>query len=170
MTTQPKTKREPMQFTDEVEGRVKSTQWVKLDGRYWVVTTLWSNESGRFEPVSVTIIGEGDRPVLADVLRRLPIGTLQIKVRREARRVSAFPRTPSTAHYIEELGNAHRGIVTTPEEIEQVAAVYLAAWGNGEPVTASVAKAFTISRSTASKRIMKARAAGLLDGATRITR
>ncbi len=56
------------------------------------------------------------------------------------------------------------------QELEQVAAVYRNAWIEGQPVTKAVAQAFRISRSTASKRIMKARRMGLLEGVGRSTR
>jgi hypothetical protein len=45
-----------------------------------------------------------------------------------------------------------------------VANVYREAWDLREPVTEAVAVAFGISKSTAGKRIMAARAAGLLEG------
>jgi transposase len=65
---------------------------------------------------------------------------------------------------------AHRGTPTSHAELEGVAQAYLEAWGIGLPVTEAVADHFKVSKSTASKRIMKARAAGLLDEAKRITR
>jgi transposase len=66
--------------------------------------------------------------------------------------------------------SAHRGSPTSEDELRAIAAVYLKAFGEGRPVTDAVAKHFHVSKSTAGKRIMRARAAGLLDGAKRITR
>lgn len=160
------------------EGPLISTQFEMLDGRQWKVEMLWSVDSGRLEPVSVSVEGEfvegkGDTPVRADVLRRLPVGTLQRTARRHADRTSErfkslksmspdwLPPT-SVVELMDKLGRAHRGVATTPGELEQIAAVYLGAWREGEPVTKAVADAFCVALSTAGKRIMKARKAGLL--------
>jgi len=57
-----------------------------------------------------------------------------------------------------------KGVAVTPDALDEVAAVYREAWKRGAPVTDAVAQRFHISRSTAGKRIMMARKAGLLDG------
>jgi hypothetical protein len=58
---------------------------------------------------------------------------------------------------------SRRGSALDEDMLRNVAEVYRRAWGMGIPVTAAVADAFHIAKSTAAKRIMKARAAGLLD-------
>jgi hypothetical protein len=75
-----------------------------------------------------------------------------------------------TAASFEEIAGPYRGRPLSMEQLERVAAVYLDAWGKGLPVTAAVADHFCIAKSTAAKRIMAARKAGLLDSAKRITR
>ena len=57
-----------------------------------------------------------------------------------------------------------RGQTLTTDDHRQVAEVYRAAYGRGDEVLQAVADAFYISKSTASKRIAKARNAALLDG------
>jgi hypothetical protein len=164
----------PAIWTSASEGSPESIQLAMLDGRQWEVRTVWSVDSGRLEPVKVSVIGAGNARVVADVLRRLPIGTMQQTARRvgaessERFKAARSDWSPDVVAFLDTIGRGHRGVATTPEEIAEVARVYLKAWGNGEPVTEAVAKAFMISPSTAGKRIMKARRAGLLDSATRI--
>jgi hypothetical protein len=145
-----------------------ATRARRLVRRQWKVETVWSTDTGRLEPVSVKVEGAGNVPVVADVLRRLPIGTMQQAARREGARMSERIKAarpdlrPDDAELLDKIGRGHRGVVTTPEEIAEVERVYLKAWKEGEPVTEAVAKEFGISKSTAGKRIMKARRAGLL--------
>lgn len=58
---------------------------------------------------------------------------------------------------------AQRGRRLTPDDLGAVAAAYHEARRHSRPVQASVAAAMGVSRSAAAKRIMAARAAGLLD-------
>jgi hypothetical protein len=57
-----------------------------------------------------------------------------------------------------------RGRTRGATDHQAVADVYLAAYRDNHPVTRAVADAFQVSPSTAGKRIMAARRAGLLDG------
>ena len=169
----------PLVWTDDghEEGHLTSLQWTMLDGRPWTVQMLWSSASGRLEPISVTVTGRvlepvDGPPVLADVLRRLPVGAMQRQARRHAIAISSSrspssTRSPSAAEFYAELGKAHRGVASSPEEIRKVADIYLEAWTNFLPVTDAVATEFGISKSTAAKRIMKARRAGLLGAVPR---
>jgi len=56
----------------------------------------------------------------------------------------------------------HRGTPITDAQLEHVASIYKQAKATNQPVTQAVADAFHISVSTAGKRILKARNAGLL--------
>jgi len=58
--------------------------------------------------------------------------------------------------------DAHRGRAHTKSELRTVAAAYIEAYGRGVPVQQAVAESLGIARSTAEKRIMAARAAGLI--------
>jgi hypothetical protein len=189
----PRKKKEPLEveglwgiWTQRDDGAPLSIQVAELVGKQWRIETAWRELGGRLEPVAVTVAGwpeVPDSPVIADVIRRLPIGSLQKLVRQEGallrQRVELHPSRitggsfgPDFADLLDsadKLGG-HRGVVTSPEEIEQVAAVYRRAWGRGEQVTKAVADHFHISKSTAGKRIMRARKAGLLDDVRRITR
>jgi hypothetical protein len=72
----------------------------------------------------------------------------------------------TTQHQIEMADAAvgpRRGSPLAESELEAIAVIYKTAADNGWPVTRAVADAFQISPSTAGKRIMRARAAGLLD-------
>lgn len=151
------------------DGPLRSTQCVWLDGNDWFVVTTWTVLGGRLEPVSVTVVSNDGRPVLAEVIRRLPIGTMQKEARAVAGAFAAGsnettnPSSPLFGFY-EQLGKAHRGKASSDADIALVAEVYLEAWRKGEPVTAAVKDAIGLSASAAGKRIMKARKAGLLDG------
>jgi hypothetical protein len=60
-----------------------------------------------------------------------------------------------------------RGTEITAEQDQAAADVYRRAWLNGAYVTEAVAAHFSVSKSAATKRISRARAAGLLDGVGR---
>jgi hypothetical protein len=67
------------------------------------------------------------------------------------------PSKPTT-----NLPSKHQGRKHTEEGLRLVAQVYAEAYGARKPVQEAVAKACGISRSTAEKRIMKARQAGYI--------
>jgi hypothetical protein len=183
--------------TNKRKPAAQMPQVAEVDGRQYAVMTEWDVIGGRLEPVSVTIkpFSEPPHPVLADAIRRLPLGAMQ-RIRRAemvergqfAQRVldgkQKLTDDPGIA-YINDLpfmkalvereaelarAGSHRGVATSPEELEEVARVYKKAWGRGAPVTKAVANHFGISTSTAGKRIMRAREAGLLNDIRRITR
>ncbi len=175
---------------------LESVQEYQLDGARWALKTFWADRNGRLEPVSVEVRAlDSDRMVQADLIRRIPIGTLQAEARADgAGQAEAFAdavaKDPELTHLLEPWTgvagparyvdaewagqfaklSAHRGVAASDAEIEEVARVYMQAWGLGLPVTAAVAAHFGIAKSTAAKRIMAARKAGLLDQAKRITR
>ena len=153
----------------------RSVQLQELFGVQWKIETVWSKDGRRLQPESVTITSPDPMaaPVTGEVLRRLPVGSLFQEARRgavqSANRLRTDPRMKSLVSALEKAG-AHRGVATTPEELDALADVYKAAWESGEPVTKAVANHFGISTSTASKRIMRARAEGLLPQARRTGR
>jgi hypothetical protein len=57
-----------------------------------------------------------------------------------------------------------RGTAITEDELHEAAIAYRMARHDRRPATAAVAEACGITRSTAGKWIMRARAAGMLDG------
>lgn len=158
-----------MTWTDD-DGVLQSVQYARIDGVIWAVSTWWSSSSGRLEPVSVAIAANDGRPVQADLIRKLPLGSMQKAARAAANKIATQANAAlrsRNAKFYAELGKAHRGRTMTDSELQATADVYLKAWMNGDPVTAAVASAFNISISTAGKRIMRARAAGKLDIAAR---
>jgi hypothetical protein len=156
-------------------GQVLSTQPVSVGKVPLRVETSWgAHETGRYEPVSVTVSALSDRPLVGSDLRRVPFGSLQQAARQDAARITSSWSLPygiaRVADQLERIGLPHRGRATSEQELAEVAKVYLEAWGLGAPVTDAVMNYFHISKSAAGKRIMKARAAGLLDSARRIAR
>jgi hypothetical protein len=134
------------------------------------IAVLWEERAGRPEPVSVTVTTAGRRPLSAGAIRRLPLGEAFTTGRRQldslARHVIAEGEpddlTERAGKFV--ARGAQRGQALTNDDLEAVAAAYRAAWLWGRPVTEAVQQACHLSRSGAAKRIMKARAAGLLDG------
>jgi hypothetical protein len=156
------------------EAKIHTSAVVQTAAGLFGVRMTWAELSGRLEPISVTVTSDG-APVIADAIRRLPIGELQRECRKEFLGTAAemFGHDSQYAEPVLALatlggGGGHRGVAATEEELQVVADVYRKAWGMGDPVTEAVASHFGISRSTAAKRIMKARAAGLLDDIRRI--
>lgn len=149
-----------------------STQQAKARGSQWIVETVWTTSGPRWEPQEVRVRSAEGRAVRADTVRALPLGGLQQAVRIEAaawRRTLAmaaaegadvtglFPGLPSTATV-----GPQRGRALTDADLQRVADVYRTAVRDGDGVTDAVRRAFSVSKSTAGKRIMRAREAGLL--------
>ena len=133
----------------------------EVDGLHYRVSIDWKLLGGRQEPVAVTIESVGrEHPVVADLIRRLPLGSIQ----RAHRQFWAVDKGSMAVGV-----GPHRGSPLTPTDLEAVAGIYEEAWQVGG-VTKAVAEAFGISSSAASKRIIKARDAGLLDGIGRPTK
>jgi hypothetical protein len=142
-------------------------------GVRWGVTIRWKQFGERYEPDEVTVHGSG-RPVTASVLRRLPYGEIIAACRRRQRElaVSAAGNRrnagPARLHLLAEGARfgPQRGVPLAEAELAKVAEAYREAYFSldGRSVTKAVAKACNVSESTAGKRIMKARRAGLLDG------
>jgi hypothetical protein len=158
--------------------------WAVAHHDGWSVTSRWDAIGGRGEPVLVTIARDDGQPIGAGAVRRLPLGEMfaacRQQVATEARRsvealATAPPRRRGAIHVSEFIDQSidwkalaepgpRRGKAFTNDDLKAVAAVYRRAWDDGLPVTAAVADAGQVSRSTAAKRIMRARAAGLLEG------
>lgn len=112
--------------------------------------------------------------VNADAVRRLPLGAILAEGRRglrerAAREQSRFGELAKRLGFqLEPLVNAQRGAQRgrrlTDDDLREVAAAYREAWSQGEPVNDAVRERCKLSRDGAAKRIMAARAAGLLDG------
>jgi len=163
---------------------VTTAPTVEAGGVEWMVSFLWKAVGGRVEPVAMTITTAAqNQPIVAGKIRQIPIGEILLAHRREAAALVPEPAQLDPAHpLIDESHPAHddlvhvaktarqiagggprRGVELTDDDVQAVADVYIAAWKIGEGVTGAVADAFQISKSTAAKRIMKARAAGLLN-------
>ena len=205
-----------MTIDDTADGALPSSAVLSLDGSSWLLEVEWGLIGGRVEPTRVSVTSAPSppdtgvsqpqlRPVTADRLRRLPLGTAIAQLRaagaaqefaerrlregdnelselldlRHQAGEGGFGRLweqtseAIDAHQqnLEEMTRLHeaaigpqRGRLRTQHDHELVAAVYRRAYAAGEPVTAAVAEHFHISTSTASKRIMAARQAGLLEG------
>jgi hypothetical protein len=154
-----------------------SAQEYVLDGERWVIEMDWRELHGRGEPVVVTIrSAANDVPVRADLIRRLPFGKLQEAVRRSAQSTLALLATkkapsPLFQTVVDTMATTwtpvaepgpRRGRKLTLAELEEIAEVYRDAWRDGRAVTDAVSTAGNVGKSAAGKRIMLARAAGLL--------
>lgn len=141
----------------------------------WMIRTEWRILHGRPEPVSIRVHrADDDIPVTADLIRRLPLGAALAIGRRQtaeyavltiaqARRGDLDVPEGNLPQFTQPVAS-QRGRRLTDDDLAAVASVYRAAWTGGLPVTDAVQRAFTLSRDGASKRIMAARKAGLLDG------
>lgn len=141
----------------------------------WVLLTDWRLVENRPEPVSIKISHQdASHALTADAVRRLPLGEVLATGRRQVAEYAAMTLNriqggeldaPSgdLADYTRPIGSK-RGRRLSADDLSATAEVYRAAWTQGEPVTEAVQRAFTLSRDGASKRIMAARKAGLLEG------
>ena len=142
--------------------------------KQWTLAANFESIAGRAEPTSVLLTRSDGRPVTASHIRSLPLGDLIQACRAMVTKTaSALAKMPAGSVYglIDYMAplnqpftatGPHRGRSQTTEELQRVADVYRAAHQSNEPVTAAVKTAFCISASTATKRIMAARKAGLL--------
>lgn len=131
------------------------------------ILARWKVIGGRAEPVLVTVTTDQETPVTADAIRALPLGTILADMRVDfaweanLRGVEGDPRQAVREAAVK---GPRSGQALDDDVIAEVSKVYRRAWLIGRPVTEAVAEHFSISRSAAAKRIMRARAAGLLDG------
>jgi hypothetical protein len=134
-------------------------------------SALWERRSGRWEPYQFTIHERTTkRPLSASRVRQLPMGELlwemRLKIDADARQAldSTNPavRKDVAEQYL--IQGSQRGRALTGDDLTAVAVAYRDAWEQGIPVTQAVSAACHLSRSGATKRIMAARKAGLLDG------
>lgn len=153
--------------------------WKDRDGRRWGVEIEWGVIDGRAEPVKIAVSAPFNprnpsraplTPVNAAAIRAIPFPKLIHEQRKvhaglahqlveDVRRL-ARPGADIALRHAEEFEG---GRVVTPDHLRRVAAAYLKAKLAGEPVTRAVAEEIGLSPSTAGKRIMAARRAGLLD-------
>jgi hypothetical protein len=156
-------------------GYHSSSRHEEPDGSEWFLELEWVLWAGRAEPISIKVAAawsEGQpRPISVSDVRQLPIGTwiaevragneLQARIVGEELMAQGLMTPVNAAELVEQWG-PHRGRTSPTAELQRVADAYMAAFRMGEPVTDAVAKACGVSESTAGKRIMRARRAGLL--------
>jgi hypothetical protein len=140
---------------------------------HWQVQITWRYRDGdaRAEPEEMLIVRgpgrEHRRPVSASIVRNLPLGTMIDESRKvliaRASKQTDENEGPELWAKFAGLG-PHRGTEITAEQDQAAADVYRSAWRKGAYVTQAVADHFGVSKSAATKRISRARAAGLLDG------
>jgi hypothetical protein len=165
------------------DGTWRTGVWWYDDRRnVWEVFVEWRPERGRLEPAGVTVTSRTAK-VTAEAIRRLPLGTMFVDMQRHAERMFAEVATARVIgpnkHTIDSSPDAEwrtayadvakqfgtqRGRRLSHDQLETVAEVYREAYRDRKPVTKAVADATGCSLSTAGKRIMAARKAGLLQG------
>lgn len=161
------------------DGTIEQVTWLTRRERGRLPVTLrFAMVGGRVECVRVEIgasfdnPGEPDpRPIQASDLRRLRLGELvEHAKRRRLRELEAilsdegFPQV-ARRRARRALPDA-RDAVGKPRlsdaDLDEVAAIYRAAWARGDPPTKAVADELHVARSTANKRVARARALGKL--------
>jgi Family of unknown function (DUF6214) len=136
-------------------------------------------ERGRAIPRCTELIMRADESasVTGELLRRVPVARIlaqavvtplvMVKIdetRPGTRRITGHDLTPDKLYerYVEGARRPRRGSPITDENLEQVAELYRAAVGRGDPPTQTVADAMGIPRSTAARWVAKARERKLL--------
>jgi len=166
----------PAIWVYNLDGKSVSVHFLHRGTDEFFAQMIWDVYNGRLEPTAVMVSTiQLSAPVVGDLIRRIPVGALQRQARQDAGRwVDAMSSDgglwDSISSDLQHASGGHRGVVASEAELEELREVYVRAWGLGEPVTEAVATHFNVSKSTAGKRIMKARKAGLLDGIGRIKR
>lgn len=141
-------------------------------GRRWRIRLQWAVIDERWEAVEISVGANPDKkgvhrtPVTAEQVRRLPLGTIITEAKREhaaaIRAVAEFYGDPTNEiDAVTERWGPKRGRALTRADLQLVADSYNEAVRTYMPVTEAVAQACNVSRSTAGKRIMAARRAGL---------
>ncbi len=153
-------------MSDPPVGTVRNCK--EPSGQLWTFGIEWERVRGRYEPVQIQVRSK-PAPISASALRRLPLGEIIAKARRDLRLTGVQIERSATdelkrkrKEHVVEFG-PHRGVPVSYDELVKAAKAYREAYPNGG-VTAAVAKACRVSSSTAGKRIMAARKAGLLNG------
>jgi hypothetical protein len=147
--------------------------WFDDGGHCYPVLIEWGIIDGRYEPTRVTVSGGAGRKVDAQLLRRLPFGRIVDETRAQQKELATWAkrrmrgRWRKEAEQVRQRWGPQRGVPLAKDDLQMVADVYEEARLNARPVTAAVADTFNVSKSTAGKRIMQARAAGLLDNTGR---
>ena len=102
-------------------------------------------------------------PITAQVIRKMPLGTIirEAKRHHEQNERRAAEQRGESKDEAAKWG-PKRGQALTFEDLNEVADAYNHAWLSFMPVTAAVAAACNVAQSTAGKRIMAARRAGLI--------
>ena len=153
---------------------------VLVDG--WQVDTTWGIMGGRLEVRVLTFRREDESRVTGTAVRMLPLGDVIAESRRlvseyAATRILEPVDVDGEQVFGKQVTSEHVGLVEpflatgprggkplTIDDLRPVAEIYKAAYRDGRSVQRAVADAFHIAPSTATKRIMAARKAGLLEG------
>jgi hypothetical protein len=121
------------------------------------VNITWEKINGFLEPVSFTVTSLENRPIALSRIAMDLIPTLPTIMKQErARLTNSVLKKPVKKRL-------HQGKKLTDDDLSSVADVYRDAYSRGLSVQRAVAEAFGLCPSTAAKRIMKARQAGLLE-------
>jgi len=124
-------------------------------GKKWDVTLTTKLINGRQEIVSVKIETTDSKPVSRKALSSISL--------EEILRDELKEKSPALSRILKQREKtSHQGRAHSDDDLQAVADIYMAAHMARVPVQRAVANAQGISVSTASKRIMAARKAGMI--------
>ncbi len=172
-----------------------SLLWHDAGSAPWLITVTWGSVNGRVEAVGVEMrsargsdsdaleaelakwlppasrfddnpTGRQPVPITATTWRRVPVGRLVDDLRKRAAKDREALEPIVGAGALTAWRRPRRP--AAPATLEDVAAVYREVWQRGDrKPTVAVARRFSISHSTAAKRVQRAREAGLLPQTSR---
>jgi hypothetical protein len=155
---------------DDGSLRILGVDSTARSGDGWTIGARWELLGDRAEPTRLALEPPEGQPIIAEEVRRRPIGTVLGLMRGcVAAHVSEFIELMWSAppegyeRYAADVG-PHRGKPLADAELAAVAAVYRQARKHGYNVREAVQTEFGLTASGAAKRIRRARDAGLLDG------
>ena len=158
---------------------IVNIEWGEVEGRIEPIQVMFRTATTKDATVGLASAKPGHigepQPVFgigADLLRRFQLGRMVDEVRKawvhklndganDARGKGDKGKAVMASDAARRFG-ARRGEALQHEDLAEVAEVYRAATRAGEPVTKAIGERFGIASSTAAKRILMARRAGLL--------
>ena len=133
-----------------------SRTYLDSNNNEWTIEVEFKNKKGRVGFHSLTVTSLTDAPITRRLMAELPLDKL-FRAEMVAEKNEALSRKIKRNTASQHPGRAH-----SDEELQLVGEIYISAYMRKVSVEKSVADAFGISVSTASKRISAARSRGFI--------